>query len=187
MRVIKGSGALALLAVSACLAGCATSAPMRLYTLSPVREGAEQSTPPAVRVARVSLPGEIDRAELVQRIDATRLKLAEDDRWAAPLAEMISRTLSANLQSRWPAGASEPDLLYVDIEELIGDANCAVSLRAAWSLKRAGTGAGTEPSMRGYETVRVDAPAACEISVLPEGMSRALAELSSRIVSARSK
>ncbi len=158
---------------------------MRFYTLSPVGgDSAAANALPAIRVVRVTLPGEIDRAELVQRIDANRLQLQENDRWAAPLGEMIRRTLADDLRSRVPAAAGDPEPLYVDIEEFIGGADCAVSLRAAWSF---GQPKATEPSKRGYESVRIEAARTCEVGALPEAMSRALAELSTRIASARAK
>lgn len=162
---------------------------MRFYTLSAIGTtgSANENTPPAIRVARVTLPGEIDRPEIVQRIDANRVQLAEQDRWAAPLGEMIQRALSADLQAGAPAASShgaagDPDLLYVEIEQFIGEADCAVSLRAAWSLKQPNA---AQPSARGYETVRIEPPQSCQVSALPQSMSRALAELAKRVLSAR--
>lgn len=183
MRVTSMARVWVLSALAACVASCASSPPMRFYTLSPVgNEGAGANAPGAIRVVRVTLPGEIDRAELVRRIDANRLQLAEDDRWAAPLSEMIRRTLSADLQARVPAVAGDPEQLAVEIEEFIGAADCTVTLRAAWNLKPSDS---AKPSSRGYETIRVEPSRACEVSALPETMSRALAELSGRIVAAR--
>ena len=186
MSAVSGTRAWLILALSGCLVACAsTSPPMRFYTLSPLgNEGASASTPPAIRVVRVTLPGEIDRAELVRRIDSNRVQLAEDDRWAAPLDELIRRTLSADLQSRVPAGAGDPDQLSVEIEEFIGGADCAVILRAAWSLKPS---TATAQLIRGYETLRVEPTGTCEVSALPAAMSRALAELSNRVASARAQ
>lgn len=156
---------------------------MRFYTLSPVGgDSANANAPSAIRVARVTLPGEIDRPELVQRIDSTRLQLADNDRWAAPLGEMIRRTLADDLRARVPAATGEPDALYVDIEEFIGGADCTVSLRAAWSIRPPKA---TESSKRGYENVRIAPASGCELGALPQAMSRALAELSDRIASAR--
>ena len=172
-----------LLTLAAGIAGCASSPPLRFYTLSSVgNESAGGNAPGAIRVVRVTLPGEIDRPELVRRIDANRLQLAEEDRWAAPIGEMIRRTLSADLQSRVPAVSGDPAQLSVEIEEFIGAADCTVTLRAAWSLKSADA---STSSSRGYETVRVEPSGACAVSALPEAMSRALAELSNRIVAAR--
>lgn len=158
---------------------------MRFYTLSPVGgESADVNAPSAIRVARVTLPGEIDRPELVQRIDSTRLQMADNDRWAAPLGEMIRRTLSDDLRARVPAATGEPESLYVDIEEFIGGADCTVSLRAAWNIRAPKA---TEPSKRGYENVHIAAPSSCQLGALPQAMSRALAELADRIASARAK
>jgi uncharacterized lipoprotein YmbA len=175
-----------LLATAAWLASCASSSvPMRFYTLTPMgTEGASANAPSAIRVVRVTLPGEIDRLEIVRRTEATRLQLAEEDRWAAPLGELIQRTLAADLQARVPSSAAEPDQLFVDIEEFVADANCAVTLRAAWTLRRAGA-SGT--STRGYETVKAEAATGCEVSAIPVAMSRALAEFSSRVAAARTK
>jgi uncharacterized lipoprotein YmbA len=176
-----------LLATAGWLASCASSSvPMRFYTLAPMgNDGAAPNAPAAIRVVRVTLPGEIDRPEIVRRTEATRLQLAEEDRWAAPLGEMIQRTLAADLQSRVPSSAGEPDQLLVDIEEFIADANCAVTLRAAWSLRRGGAAGSLT---RGYETVKAEAAtSACEVSAIPAAMSRALAEFSSRVASARAK
>lgn len=185
MRATTRLQAGVLLALTTCLASCATSPPVRFYTLTPVgNEGAGANAPPAIRVVRVTLPGEVDRPELVRRVDATRLQLAEDDRWAAPLGQMIQRVLSADLQSRVPSTANEPDQLFVDVEEFMADANCSVILRAAWSLKPANA---ATPPIRGYETVRAAPSSACQVSALPEVMSRAVAELGDRVASARAK
>lgn len=195
MRLMNASSGMALLALGLCVGGCASNTPMRFYTLTAMGAGAADDTPPTIQVARVTLPGEIDRSELVQRIDATRLNLAEQDQWAAPLAEMIRRTLSADLQARLSGGpsqssptpsspTSDADSLYVDIEEFIADAKCTVTLRAAWSLKPANTAMAAK---RGHETIRVDPAGSCEVSALPEAMSRALDEFSGRVVSGRMK
>ena len=161
---------------------------MHFYTLSPIGgDSANTSGPPALRVARVTLPGEIDRLELVQRVDSTRLQLAENDRWAAPLGEMIRRTLADDLRARVPAATGEPDALYVDIEEFIGGADCTVTLRAAWNIRPPKA---TESSKRGYENVHIAATGgagSCQVSALPQAMSRALAELADRIASARTR
>lgn len=173
----------AALAIAAFVIGCASSPPMRFYTLSAAGE-AEGSAARAIRVGRVKIPGEIDRSELVQRIDANRVRIAEQDRWAAPLEDMIRRTLSADLAS----ATGEPATLAVEVEELIGDATCAVTLRASWELSAEGSGSGRASALsRGNAQIHVPGPgsSACSISALPAAMSTALAQLSERIVAAR--
>jgi len=165
--------------VAAGLAACASSPPMHFYTLSARNEPRAGALPP-IQVARVTLPGEIDRSELVQRIDANRLRLAENNLWAAPLGAMVSRTLADNLRSNMTTG--EPERLTVDVEELIGDARCAVTLRASWSLEPANR---STPPLRGYENIRESSAGECNVGVLPEVMSRALAGLGDRVAAAR--
>jgi uncharacterized lipoprotein YmbA len=174
------------------IAGCASSPPMHYYTLSEIPATARltvtDSTMP-VRLDRVTIPAEIDRSQLVRRLDATRLQIVENDRWAAPLEDTIRRVLSNDLATRLPvnmvANPYEPSVgekrqsLSVDIEEFYGDSTCAVTLRAAWVLKQPDM-----QSSRGTEETRV-ASGNCEGSAaLPAAMSQALAQLSDRIAAA---
>jgi uncharacterized lipoprotein YmbA len=140
-----------------------------------------------VHLDRVTIPTELDRAQIVRRIDATRLQIVEDDRWAAPLDDTIRRVLSNDLAARLPPGLvadpNEPSLgerrqsLSVDVQEFYGDASCAVTLRAAWLLKPPDS-----PSSRGTEEIRIPAAADCAgTATLPEALSQALAQLSDRI------
>jgi uncharacterized lipoprotein YmbA len=183
---VRGMAAVAAaLGALAALSACASTAPLRYYTLSdvpPATEGASASSAsPALRVGRVRIPGEIDRTELVQRIDATRVKIAEQDKWAAPLDEMIRRALSADLQTRG-AAQSASATLSVDIEEFIGDAACAVTLRASWELKPAAAD-NTAPARTGQELIRVPpSSGTCTVAALPMAMSQALAQLSDRVL-----
>ena len=205
----------ALVAIGA-LTACSSSPPMRYYTLSVTEPGGSTSgaasttsvseTAPAsggaatqgsstagtavtpVHVGSITIPGEIDRMQLVNRIDANRLQVSDMDRWAAPLDEMIRRTLAADLAARMPAGAvsnlgeSRPGqkrrVLSVDIQEFHGATDCSVTLRAAWIVSQPDS-----PGVRGTESLTVPSNGACPES-LPLGMSRALAELSDRIASA---
>jgi uncharacterized protein len=197
--------------------GCASSPPLRYYTLSEVPSAADDNTragsaasadsaaakssgtEPAssagntgvflpLKIGHVAIPSEIDRAQLVSRLDATRLQIAEMDRWAAPLDEMIRRVLAANLTSRLPAGSvldfSSPDskgVLSVDIQELYGDANCEVTLRATWELVGA-----KDQSRRGTEMIHTPSAGACP-GALAEGISRAIGDLSDRLTTAASQ
>ncbi len=175
--------------------GCASSPPLHFYTLSDVAPngaGASQGgTSSDIRVTRVKIPGEIDRTELVQRLDANRLQIAEQDRWAAPLDDMIRRTLSADLQARLASSASqnpaspqsEPATLALEVQEFTADTRCAVTLRASWELRSPGV---TVPQT-GRELIHSAASAstACTIAAVPLAMSQALAELSERILATR--
>jgi uncharacterized lipoprotein YmbA len=166
---------------------------MHYYTLTEVPAttrltSADNAVP--VRVDRVTIPQEIDRSQLVRRIDATRLQIVEAERWAAPLEDTIRRVLSGNLAARLPpnmvVNPYEPSIgekrqsLSVDIGEFYGDTSCAVTLRAAWMLKQPDA-----RSAHGAEEVRIPASGDCKDSTgLPAAMSQALAQLSDRIAAA---
>jgi uncharacterized lipoprotein YmbA len=178
----------ALMSVGA--AGCASSPPLRYYTLTEVPATARLAIPEGtvpVRLDRVTLPTELDRSQIVRRIDATRLQIVESDRWAAPLLDTILRVLSDDLAARLAPGAvanpNEPSSgdkrqsLAVDILEFYGDATCEVTLRAAWVLKQPDS-----QVVRGTEEARIPASGACSgAGTLPAAMSQALAQLSDRI------
>jgi uncharacterized lipoprotein YmbA len=166
---------------------------MHYYTLTEVpattRIPAADDTLP-VRLDRVTIPTELDRSQLVRRIDATRLQIIDGDRWAAPLDDTIRRVLSGDLAARLPPGMvanpNEPSigekrqLLSVDIAEFYGDAACTVTLRVAWLLKQPDS-----QSSRGTEEVRIPATGDCSgAGALPSAMSQALAQLSDRIAAA---
>jgi uncharacterized lipoprotein YmbA len=162
---------------------------MHYYTLT---ETVPATTPPAaapggtpLRLDRLTIPGELDRPQLVRRIDATRLQLLEQERWAAPLDDMIRRVLTANLAARLPNRVADPneppgagahESLGVDIREFYADSGCTVTLRAVWVLQRQGT-----PSVRGEEEAHVPPTGHCSAPAVPETMSRALAEISDRL------
>jgi uncharacterized lipoprotein YmbA len=143
-----------------------------------------------IRLDRVTLPTELDRSQLVSRIDATRLQIIDGERWAAPLEDTIRRVLSDDLASRLPpnmvANPNEPTIgekrqsLSVDISEFYGDATCTVTLRAAWVLKQPDS-----QSSRGTEEARIPASGNCSgVGAVPTAMSEALAQLSDRIAAA---
>jgi uncharacterized protein len=168
------------------MCACSSSPPTRFYTLSETAPDA-QTAPVlgagSVRVDRVTIPGELDRPQIVRQVDANRLQLVELDRWAAPLDEMIRRVLSADVARRLPASsaasadAGRQHSLSVDIREFYGDANCNVTLRAAWTPRQPHP----ETAQANPEEVRVPSTGACPDS-LPATMSAALGQFSDRIV-----
>jgi len=168
---------------------CASSPPVRYYVLTSVAADKRLPTPAdmvPVRLERLTIPTELDRSELVRRTDPTRVELLEDDRWAAPLDDMIRRVLTADLAARLPAdrvadpnepaGGERPQSLGVDIQRFDGDAACAVTLRVAWVLKPA-----EGPSLRGSEEERASPGACSGAAGLAPAMSQALAQLSDRL------
>jgi uncharacterized lipoprotein YmbA len=161
--------------------GCASSPPLRYYTLSEVAPGGTSSGPQggadSLQVTRVTLPGELDRTQLVQRIDANRLRVAEDDRWAAPLDDMIRRVLAADLRHR---AAGRSGQVAVQIESFSADAACSVELRASWAWREPGAKTSSDAQRAEIEIPSGATP--CPVSAVPERMSAALARLSERML-----
>jgi uncharacterized protein len=175
-----------VVAALALVSACSSSPPTRFYTLSDTAPDAHPAPAPgagSVRVDRVTIPGELDRPQIVRQLDANRLQFAELERWAAPLDEMIRRVLTTDVARRLPAqsagnpGAGRQRSLSVDIGEFYGDASCNVTLRAVWTPKQPHP----EAAQATTEEVHVPSTGACPDS-LPATMSVALGQLSDRIV-----
>ena len=163
----------------ALLGACSSSPPTRFYTLS---DTAPEGTPlpgvGLVRIASVSIPGELDRPELVRRVGPNQLSIAGLDRWAAPLDQTIQRALADDISRRVPTPAPEQQYsVSVDIREFYGDAACNVTLRAAWTVRQTHPD-GAPPAL---ETIQVPSSGACP-AALPVAMSAALGQLSDRIL-----
>src|SRR4030095_6551025 len=107
--MMSRSAALFLLGVAgmsaaACLNLGAKPDPSRFFTLTPLarpeRDTAGSVPHPdrvALGVGPITLPGYLDRDQLVTRISENRLAVAENDRWGEPLEENVSRVISQNL------------------------------------------------------------------------------------------
>lgn len=180
---MAGSRRSALLGL-ALLSACSSSPPARFYTLS---DTAPAAAPPSgvglVRIASVSIPGELDRPELVRRVGPNQLSIAGLDRWAAPLDQTIQRALADDISLRVPTPApGQQYSVSVDIREFYGDANCSVTLRAAWTVRLAHSDGASPVS----ETIQVPSSGACP-ATLPEAMSAALGQLSDRILAGVSR
>jgi uncharacterized lipoprotein YmbA len=88
------------------LAGCATSGPTRLYTLTPLPPAAatvgSTAALPPVRVLGVRLPPAFDRLEVVRLGQAGRVELSDFDRWAAAPGALAAETFGRDLELRLP-------------------------------------------------------------------------------------
>ena len=86
------------------LAACAgVSPPARFYILQPVIVEAQASAAAdcfALGVGPVTLPGYLDREQMVARKGDNSVQVAEYDRWAEPLDKAFARTLAAHLEQQ---------------------------------------------------------------------------------------
>ena len=84
------------------LSACATSRPDHFYILSTQPQGASEArSTPATQVAlRVTLPSLVDRSEMILDTSADGVIVLEHERWAAPLADLVTQTLAQDLERR---------------------------------------------------------------------------------------
>ncbi len=182
---------IALAALCAATVGCASSPPMHYYTLSSVQAPARLTVPAdtvPLRLDRVTIPGELDRPEIVRKIDPTRIQIAEQERWAAPLDDMIRRVLSEELASQFPpkmvVSPNEPSVgerrqsIALDIQEFYADAACAVTLRASWTIRSPDN----KNNSQGAATVQTPAGGSCSgVGGIPAAMNQALSQFADRM------
>ena len=136
-----------LLLIVCAIAAC-KSAAVHLYTLVPYTPAASSDateSQPRHRIVfeSISIPGEIDRKELVVRRSPHELVLLENDNWASSLREEVRRGLTTDLYralqdeaANVPTTAASLTVIRVDIREWEATAN-AVHLNAEWRIRRA--------------------------------------------------
>lgn len=88
------------------MVGCTTiSAPSRFYVLSSLpdsgteREIATEEGCITIGIGPVEIAPYLDRPQIVTRVSANELHLADFDKWAEPLKDSFSRVLSENLSA----------------------------------------------------------------------------------------
>jgi uncharacterized lipoprotein YmbA len=135
------------------LSGCRSiTAPVSFYTLPPLDPGAvatavDDNRPAlTVGIQPVTLPGYLNRSEMVRRSGANRLEIASQQRWADYLDRMVQETLAENLQllmprdqvvkAPWPAGVKPEVTVDYQFQELIGASDGTMRMRVVWTLAR---------------------------------------------------
>lgn len=169
------------------LANCGTSPKTHYFTLTAVpgseQEKASISSP--VAVAAVHVPPSLDRRELVRRTGANTVDISDQDRWTAPLGEMIRRVLSQDLATRLPTekvvlpdSPSPPHTaqIVVTIAEFGPDANGRTTLDGSWSLLEGGR---ANPVLRRNVTLETSSSAGAGSQAT--AMSELLGQLATRI------
>jgi uncharacterized lipoprotein YmbA len=128
------------------VAGCGTSPPVLYFTLASGAPPRSTSAPIyTIAVGPVTVPEIVDRPHLVLRVSPTRVEVAEQARWAAPLKIEIPRVI-ANQLARLLPGASTvtsseratglPDYrVLVDIQRFDSAPGEAATIEASWSVR----------------------------------------------------
>ena len=132
------------------LAGCARTASVSYYQLSP--QEAPRNEPASgeagkmvLGIGPVRLPEYLDRSQLVTRLSANRLQLADNHRWAEPLNKNIARVMGENLSALlgtshivfhpWPSSRAMDYQFLVEVLHFENESDGAARLVALWSVK----------------------------------------------------
>lgn len=188
---------LAWLALSGCSALEPKADPSRYFTLAPLAQ-VDPSRPQAasnpggvfIGVGPIQLPGYLDRQQLVTRVSQNRFQVAENDRWAEPLAENFTRVLMQNLSALLPTArlvthpwrqGERPDYqLEIDVLRFEPNAGTNVELLARWHVRDSAT----KQSFAAKETRLTLAATGGSTEAAVSAMSEALAGLSEEIARA---
>ncbi|MEX3687431.1 membrane integrity-associated transporter subunit PqiC [Paraburkholderia sp. BR14312] len=195
MRRQASRASIARLLDAAVLAGivvaitaCGHSAPTRYVTLNatPAQAPLATAAMAPVQLGAVHIPAVLDRPEVVTHVAPNRLAVDDNDRWGAPLGQMMRSTLAQDLLPRLPPGAFVfPDApapvgtrtLVVTVLDCNASAGGTLTLQVAWTLL-AGQPARTTMSQEAALSAPVEGhDAAAQAAAL----SRVLGELAVRI------
>ena len=184
VRHVPVLGAALLLLVS-----CGQSEPSRLYTLSAASELAGDGIGDlAVGVGPITLPQYLDRPQIVTRVGANRLEVAQFDRWAEPLSATVPRVITENIGAELgtervyvlPRRRRSQIDFAVEIEFIRFESTSEgdALLVARWELFSSGDDA---PLFEDKAEIRYPVSQPGDYGLIAAGLSNALAELSGEI------
>ncbi len=132
------------------LSGCASTAPTKFYSLSPLVEtDIRQETVLvdhgiAIGIGPIEIPDYLDRPHIVTRTSLNELRVSDFDKWAGSLKIDIARVLSENLSALlstervyaypWKSHISIKYQIVVDVTRFDGSPGGDVLLKANWSI-----------------------------------------------------
>src|SRR5262245_40965576 len=171
--------------------------PSRFFTLSAlpplVPEAAKapaESPGISLGIGPITLPGYLDREEIVTRVAQNQINLSENDRWAEPLEDNFTRVLSQNIAtilraeriSAYPWAIDKKPVYQVEVEVLRfeADAKQQVQLVARWLIRNTSQ----KDSARYRETRLSKAAQGGSIENSVAALSDVLADLSREIAAA---
>ena len=135
------------------LAGCSAFSPQpdpsKFYTLTAIAQPGAAATKDlgnqvSLGIGPITLPGYLDRQEIVTRVSPNRIVPSENDRWAEPLETNLTRVLTQNLSSLlhsdrlivypWELNRRPNYQLEVQVLRFEANAGGDVQLSARWRV-----------------------------------------------------
>lgn len=173
---------LCLMLLALPLAACASAEP-KWYRLTPVAGPVRAGLSVRVELRDVQLASALDRPGIVRTAGATRLVVADGERWAAPLDDMVTHVLARDLGQRLPdcsisrerpGLAADPQVaMTVEIDRLEADIDGQAVLSARFVIHLTGGG----HDRREGRVERRLAPAAPGADALVQALSEVLGRL----------
>lgn len=132
--------------ISACSLG-GKSSPSHFYVLDSKAESVtnEHLKNLSMAVGPMTIPGYIDRPQIVTKTKSSELQLAEFDRWAEPMGDMMIRTLTGNIKAitgshliysyPWPSRLNYAYQISAKIIKFENDENGDALLVVHWQLR----------------------------------------------------
>ena len=135
----------AVLSIAAVLPACRSSPPTRFFSLTPTdgQKITASGIGGPVHIAAVHIPESLDEQELIRESETGRVVVSNQNRWAAPLDEMLREVLTRDLARRLPPGSvvlpDEPSpagtrRIVLDVLYFAGDTTGKIVLSGGWSL-----------------------------------------------------
>ena len=140
-----GAAIAALCTLAGLVAGCGSTPASRFYTLSGTVTAAPAATPLPVSLAvgPVSVPGTVDRPQIVVNTSANQVEVDEFNRWASPLQSNISRAVAENLVALLGAprvtqtlGVDADFRVAIEVQRFESTPGDSAMLDAAWLVRR---------------------------------------------------
>ena len=128
--------------------GCATTPPSSYYILTSsntkLKEPRASQEHITLGVGPIKIPGRLDRAHIVTRIDDHVLKIHEFHRWGDSLQRQLEETLAQNLSSflqtphvvlyPWERAQRPQYQLLLTVRQLEGDLKVGTTVEVVWQL-----------------------------------------------------
>ncbi len=175
------------LVAAGCLGPRADPSTFFLLTSTAGPSGIQAPLAARLGLGPITLPGYLDRSEIVTRLSENQLAVSGIERWAEPLRDNVSRALSENLVHRlrpddyvpypWYESAGVDYGVAVELTRFEADSTGSVTLSADWRIT---SGDPQQTLYRGESLIQESASgAATDRSVA--ALSRALARLCDEI------
>lgn len=134
---------LAVAALLAGLAGCASAPPPRFHTLLGASPAPAGAAPPRVawELLPVAIPSQVDQPQFVLRRADGTLALIENERWIAPLADELHAAVSERLVAALGTANVPPAIgrkgwrIRVDVQRFDSTLDRSAGIAATWTLQ----------------------------------------------------